>query len=63
MTDSLYREEFAEKLADFIVDSYDRDSLERIVWDVTYEELNQMSWVDLVMLGEDYGLTPRTEGG
>ena len=57
------REKFVEALADAIVDSYSRDNLERIVWDVTYEELLQMSWVDLRMTAEDYGLTPRTEAG
>ena len=62
MIDTGEKERFAEELAEFIVNSYDRDSLERIVWDVTYEELSQMSWVDLRMTAEDYGLTPRTAG-
>ena len=60
MIDTDDKERFTEELAEFIVNSYERDSLERIVWDVTYEELLQMSWVDLRMTAEDYGLTPKT---
>lgn len=62
MIDTDEKERFAEELAEHIVGSYDRDSLERIVWDVTYDELSQMSWVDLRMTAEDYGLTPRAAG-
>jgi hypothetical protein len=63
MIDTDNKEMFAEELAEYIVNSYDRDSLERIVWDVTYEELSKMSWVDLRMTAEDYGLTPKELGG
>jgi hypothetical protein len=63
MIDTDDKERFAEELAEFIVDSYDRDSLERIVWDVTYEELSKMSWVDLRMTAEDYGLTLKEKAG
>jgi hypothetical protein len=63
MIDTDDKEMFAEELAEYIVNSYDRDSLERIVWDVTYEELSKMSWVDLRMTAEDYGLTPKEQGG
>ena len=63
MIDTDDKEMFAEELAEYIVNSYDRDSLERIVWDVTYDELSKMSWVDLRMTAEDYGLTPRDEAG
>jgi hypothetical protein len=63
MIDTGDKERFAEELAEHIINSYNRDSLERIVWDVTYDELSKMSWVDLRMTAEDYGLTPKTEGG
>ena len=63
MIDTDDKERFVEELAEFIVDSYDRDSLERIVWDVTYDELSQMSWVDLRITAEDYGLTPKEQDG
>jgi hypothetical protein len=63
MIDTDEKERFTEELAEFIVDSYDRDSLERIVWDVTYDELSKMSWVDLRMTAEDYGLTLKEKGG
>ena len=63
MIDTDEKEMFAEELAEYIVNSYDRDSLERIVWDVTYDELSQMSWVDLKMTAEDYGLTLKEMGG
>ena len=63
MIDTDDKERFVEELAEHIVDSYDRDSLERIVWDVTYEELSQMNWVDLRMTAEDYGLTPKEQDG
>ena len=63
MTDTLNKEEFAEELAEHIVNTYDRDSLIAIVWDLTYEELMQMSWTDLRMTAEDYGLTPKEQDG
>ena len=56
MTDNLNKEEFAERLTEEIVESYDLDSLLAIVWDQTYEELLQMSWTDLRMTAEDYGV-------
>ena len=56
MTDTLNKEEFAEKLAEQIVETYDLDSLLAIVWDLTYDELMQMSWTDLRMTAEDYGV-------
>ena len=56
MTDTLNKEEFAERLAEEIVESYDLDSLLAIVWDQTYDELLQMSWTDLRMTAEDYGV-------
>jgi hypothetical protein len=56
VTDNLSKEEFAERLAEEIVESYDLDSLLAIVWDQTYDELLQMSWTDLRMTAEEYGL-------
>lgn len=56
MTDTLNKEEFVEALAEQIVESYDLDSLIAIVWDMTYNELLQMSWSDLKMTAEDYGV-------
>jgi hypothetical protein len=56
VTDNLNKEEFAERLAEEIVESYDLDSLLAIVWDQTYDELLQMSWTDLRMTAEDYGV-------
>jgi hypothetical protein len=63
MIDTDDKEMFAEELAEYIVNSYNRDSLERIAWDVTYDELSKMSWVDLRMTAEDYGLTPKEQAG
>ena len=63
MTDTLNKEEFAEELAEHIVQTYDLDSLTAIVWDLTYDELLQMSWSDLRMIAEDYGLTPKEQDG
>ena len=56
MTDTLNKEEFAEALAEQIVESYDLDSLIAIVWDMTYDELVRMSWEDLRMTAEEYGV-------
>jgi hypothetical protein len=56
MTDTLNKEEYAEMLAEKIVESYDMSSLVNIVWDMTYDELTRMSWSDLLMMGEDYGV-------
>jgi hypothetical protein len=56
MTDSLNKEEFVEKLCDAIVDSMGREDLERVVWDHLYEEMNSQTWVDLMMMAEDYGI-------
>ena len=63
MTDTLNKEEFAEALAEHIVQSYDRDSLIAIVWDLTYGELLNMSWEDLRMTAEDHGLTLKEQDG
>jgi hypothetical protein len=63
MTDTLNKEEFAEELAEHIVQSYDRDSLIAIVWDLTYGELLNMSWEDLRMTAEDHGLTLKEQDG
>ena len=56
MTDTLNKEEFVEKLCDAVVGSYDRKSLENIVWDMTYEEMMNLEWADLRMHAEDYGV-------
>ena len=56
MTDNLNREDVLDVLCDNIVKSYDRKTLENIVWDLTFEELSQMSRVDLRMTAEDFGL-------
>jgi hypothetical protein len=56
MTDNLNKEEYVEKLCDAIIDSMDRKNLERIVWDQIYEEMITQDWVDLKMMGEDYGV-------
>jgi hypothetical protein len=56
MTDTLNKEEFVEQLCDAIVSSYDKKSLENIVWDMTYEELMSLEWVDLRLHAEDYGV-------
>ena len=56
MTDNLNKEEFAAALAVDVVKSYDLDTLLAIVWDQTYDELLQMSWTDLRMTAEEYGL-------
>jgi hypothetical protein len=58
MTDTLNKEEFAEALAEDIVQGYDLDSLIAIVWDMTYDELVRMSWDDLRMTAEEYGFEP-----
>ena len=56
MTDNLNKEEYVEKLCDAIIDSMDRKNLERIVWDQIYDEMITQDWVDLRMMGEDYGV-------
>jgi hypothetical protein len=56
MTDNLNREDVVDALCDKIVMSYDRKTLENIVWDITAEELSQMSWTDLRMTAGDFGL-------
>ena len=58
MTDTLNKEEFAEALAEHIVQGYDLDSLIAIVWDMTYDELMWQSWDDLRMTAEDHGFEP-----
>ena len=56
MTDTLNKEEFAEALAEEIVNCYDMDSLIAIVWAMTYDELVRMSWDDLRMTAYEYGV-------
>ena len=56
MTDTFNKEEYVEKLCDAIIDSMDRKDLERVVWDQLFEEMITQEWVDLRMMGEDYGV-------
>jgi hypothetical protein len=56
MTDNFNREDVLDALCDKIVMSYNRETLERIVWDLTVDELSGMSWTDLRMAAEDFGL-------
>jgi hypothetical protein len=56
MTDDFGKSELVEKICDAIVQSYDRKSLENIVWDLTYDEMTGLEWVDLQMYAEDYGV-------
>ena len=55
MTDNMNKEDFVEKLCNIIVKSYDRESLENIVWDMTYDELIRLDWKELRMHAEDFG--------
>ena len=50
------KEKYVEKLCDAIVDRMDRKNLEQVVWDQIYEEMSSQEWVDLLMMGEDYGI-------
>ena len=56
MTDTFNKEEYVEKLCDAIIDSMDRKDLERVVWDQLFEEMISQDWVDLQMMGQDYGV-------
>lgn len=56
MTDDFGKSELVEKICDAIVQSYDRKSLENIVWDMTHEELMNLERADLRMYAEDYGV-------
>ena len=56
MIDTDEKEKYVEKLCDAIVNSMDRDNLEQVVWDKIYDELIFQEWVDLLMMGEDYGI-------
>ena len=56
MTDNLNREDVIDALCNKVVMSYNRQTLENIVWDLTADELSRMSWTDLRMTAEDFGL-------
>ena len=56
MTDTFNKEEYVEKLCDTIIDSMDRKDLERVVWDQLFDEMISQDWVDLRMMGQDYGV-------
>jgi hypothetical protein len=56
MTDNFNREDVIDALCNKIVMSYNRATLERIVWDLTVDELSKMNWTDLRMAAEDFGL-------
>ena len=58
MTEILNKEEFVEKLCDAIVENMGREELEMVVWDHIYGEMNSQPWVDLMMMAEDYGISP-----
>ena len=56
MIDTDEKDMYVEKLCDAIVASMDRKKLEQVVWDQIYEEMSSQEWVDLLMMGEDYGI-------
>jgi hypothetical protein len=56
MSGSPNKEQYVERLCDAIVDSMDRKTLEIAVWDHIFEELITQDWVDLRMIGQDYGI-------
>jgi hypothetical protein len=56
MTDSLNKEEFAERITEAVLKTYDPEMLRRMVWDQTYDELIHLEWVDLLMYAEEFGL-------
>jgi hypothetical protein len=56
MTDDYGRAEFAERITNAIVNSYDEETIRRMVWDQTYDELIHLEWVDLMMYALDFGV-------
>lgn len=56
MTDDYGRIEFTEKITNAIVNTYDEETLKRMVWDQTYDELIHLEWVDLMMFAQDFGV-------
>jgi hypothetical protein len=56
MTDDYGRGEFAERVTDAIVRTYDTETLRRMVWDQTYDELVHLEWADLMMFAQDFGV-------
>ena len=43
-------------LTDRILESYDEKTMKKLVWDLIYDELIQLSKEDLEMFAEDYDL-------
>ena len=56
MSGSPNKEQYVEKLCDAIVGDMSRATLEVAVWDHIFEELITQDWIDLKMMGEDYGI-------
>jgi hypothetical protein len=56
MTDNLNKEEFAERVTNAMVNAYDPETLRRLVWDQTYDELVHLEWVDLFLYAQEYEL-------
>jgi len=56
MTDDHGRAEFAERITNAIVNTYDEETLRRMVWDETYDELVHLEWPNLESYAQDFGV-------
>ena len=56
MTDDFGKLELVEKICDTVVASMSEEVKSRMIWDIVYDEFIQLSWPDLRMHAEDYGV-------
>lgn len=47
---------FVEDLASIIVKEKSREDLEKVVWDITYRELLDKDWGDILDFADIYGI-------
>lgn len=57
MTDTQSKDAYVRQLCDTVVESMSEEVKSKMVWDIVYDEFIQLSWSDLRMHAEDYGVS------
>ena len=56
MTDTQSKDAYVRQLCDTVVASMSEEVKSKMVWDIIHDEFIQLSWSDLQMHAEDYGV-------
>jgi len=56
MTDTQPKDTYVRQLCDAVVESMSEEVKSKMIWDIIHDEFIQLSWSDLRMHAEDYGV-------